>query len=86
MNHTWAIAVGLVLGATACLGEDTDGPASFPFCKDVQRDESRQEEILAVTLDSDVYAAVQERFADLRVVDAAGDDAHSGSPVSLSKA
>ena len=72
MNRIWLAAVALLLSmAVHCEAGEL---ASFQFTKDVNRSPSREEEILAVTLDSDIYAATQERFADLRVVDGQDND------------
>ena len=64
MNRTWLAAVALVLGVAVCC--EAGELASFQFTRDVKRSPSSEEEILAVTLDSDIFAATQERFADLR--------------------
>ena len=47
----------------------------FRFYKDVDRRDRQGEEILSVTLDSEVYAAARDGFPDLRVVDAQGVEA-----------
>ena len=45
---------------------------TFRFSKEIDRGEAEQESILAVTFDSDVYAATRAGFPDLRIFDAAG--------------
>ncbi len=46
--------------------------ASFQFAKEIKAPPLKQEELLAVTLDNDVFAATQDRFPDVRLVDGAG--------------
>lgn len=46
--------------------------ADFRFAKAIERPESAQEALLALPLDSEVYAAAAENYADLRIVDPAG--------------
>lgn len=45
--------------------------ATFRFWKSIDRDAIKDEEIVAVTLDSDIYAVTRAGFPDLRVVDEA---------------
>lgn len=72
MNRTSIATVCLVLAAATAsrAGE----PVTFQFYKEVQRDDPSREAILAVALDSDVYAATQDDYADLRVVDGQGEE------------
>jgi hypothetical protein len=46
--------------------------AAFRFQKEINRDDAKKETILAVTLDSDVYANTRRGFPDLRVFNAQG--------------
>jgi hypothetical protein len=47
-------------------------PLPFHFYKELQREAPADEEIVRVTLDGDVYAATEDRFPDLRVLDPQG--------------
>jgi uncharacterized protein DUF3999 len=49
--------------------------ARFRFVKPIERDKSADEEIVGVTLDSDIYAATRDELPDLRIVDNAGVEA-----------
>jgi len=72
MNRTWLPAVVLILGAaTYCPADELD---SFQFTKGINHESSGEEDIVAVELDSDIYAATEDRFADLRVVDGQNND------------
>jgi hypothetical protein len=55
---------GLVLPATAA---DRDG--SLRFRKELDRGAASGDEILAVSLDSDIYAATRDGYPDLRILD-----------------
>src|SRR5438270_2760539 len=46
----------------------------FRFSKELDRGGAAGEEILAVPLDSDIYAAAREGFPDLRIRDGAGTE------------
>ncbi len=48
---------------------------AFRFWKSIDRDATKDEEIVAVPLDSDIYAATRAGFPDLRVVDEAQAEA-----------
>ncbi|MGM0489377.1 MAG: DUF3999 family protein [Planctomycetota bacterium] len=63
-------AMYLVLAAAVACGGGEAG--RFQYVKNVVRPEPPEEQILAVELDSDVYAGVGDDFADLRVLDADG--------------
>jgi len=72
MNRTPTTAVCLVLVTSlACHAEQ---PGRLRFYKEIDRGDSAREEILAVHLDSDVYAGTQNGFVDLRVVDSLGEE------------
>jgi len=74
MSQKLLAAVGLVLAtALSCPGADE---AAFAFRKDVIRPSgpAAQDDILAATLDSDVYEATSDTLADLRVFDARGKE------------
>jgi hypothetical protein len=72
MKQTHAMAVCLTLWTTlAC---NAAQPKSLQFYKEVDREESAEEEILAAKLDSDLYAGTQNEFSDLRVVDSSGNE------------
>lgn len=49
-------------------------PGAFGFLKDVQRPDSGKENILAVTLDSDIYSATRDGFPDFRIFDKKGQE------------
>lgn len=51
----------------SCFAED---PARFRFWRDIDRGAASEEEILAFTLDSDLYAATRDGLPDLRILDA----------------
>jgi hypothetical protein len=59
---------GLSLGAAA-----TDKDPHFQFRKDIELGSATGEEIIAVPLDSDVYAGTRDRYPDLRIVDDRGE-------------
>ncbi len=54
--------LGLAVSATAA-----DGEPALRFRKDVDRGAATGEEILAVPLDSDIYAATRDGYPDLRI-------------------
>ncbi|NLX97911.1 MAG: DUF3999 domain-containing protein [Rhodopirellula sp.] len=68
MNRIWIAAAGLMLVSTSCFGEDDAALRPFPLLKPIERAASGQEEILAVALDAEVYAA-EEELTRLRVFD-----------------
>jgi len=70
MNRMPIVAVFLTL-VTAPAGRAAQ-PEPLQYYQEMARPESSAEEILAVTLDSDIYAVTQNGFADLRVVDSQG--------------
>lgn len=57
--------IGVMLSVTS-VAED----ASFRFSRPIQAESPAQEELFAVPLDSDVYAATSDSFPDVRVFDA----------------
>ncbi len=59
--------LGLALSATAA-----DGEPALRFRKDLDRGAATGEEILAVPLDSDIYAATRDAYPDLRIRDDRG--------------
>lgn len=63
--YTLAVYVLLGLPAPATAAEG----AGYRFCKDIVRGPATAEEIIAFTLDSDVYAAVRGGLPDLRILD-----------------
>jgi hypothetical protein len=50
-------------------------PGRFRFWRDIDRGATNEEEILAFTLDSDIYAATRDGLPDLRVLDATNHEA-----------
>jgi hypothetical protein len=46
--------------------------AAFPFARQIEAPAGKQEELLAVALDSDVFAATQDGLADIRLLDGEG--------------
>ena len=48
-----------------------DEPA-FQFAREIKTPPLKQEELLAITLDADVFASTQDGLADLRLLDAEG--------------
>ena len=46
--------------------------AAFQFAKEIEAPALKQEELLSIALDSDVFAAAQDELADLRVIDGEG--------------
>jgi hypothetical protein len=61
----WLVTTALLAGAA---------PPALRFAKDVESGPLSQEEILAVVLDSDVYAGTRDDFRDLRVFDSQGKE------------
>ena len=59
--------IGLSLTAQTAGGEPP-----FRFSKQLDRGAATGEEILAVVLDSDIYAATRDGYPDLRIVDDRG--------------
>lgn len=62
-----AVLISVTLISTAQAQNTT--AVAFRFWKTIDRDATKGEEIVACTLDSDVYAATRAGFPDLRVVD-----------------
>ena len=60
-------AVPILVACT--LVSAAEQPAAYRFYKDVDRSVAPDEAILAVTLDSDVFAATRDGFPDVRIVD-----------------
>jgi DNA-dependent RNA polymerase auxiliary subunit epsilon len=67
-----AVTLMLLTHLPLSAGEKLDG---YRYWKPLKNQPSSQEEILAVTLDSDIYAATQSGFGDLRIIDAKGAEA-----------
>ena len=67
----------LVLGSVLPLAAQE--PARYRFWRDIDRGAAPSEEIVAFTLDSDVYAATRDAFPDLRVF----DDAQAEAPYQI---
>ena len=65
----WIISVALSTVILPTYGA-ADEPAVFRFTRPIDVEALTQEELVAVPLDSDVYAATRDRFPDLRVVGA----------------
>jgi hypothetical protein len=63
------VAWWLCLGGAAAPGLAAD-PAALRFVKDLDRSPSAEEQIAAVTLDAETYAATRSGLADLRIFDA----------------
>ena len=61
------LVAGLCLGASAA-----DKQPGFRFRKDIELGQAAGEEIIAVALDSDVYAGTRDGYPDLRIVDDQG--------------
>lgn len=63
------------LGLVACLAmiaavqAQNPPSARFKFVKPIDRGAGKDEEIVAITLDSDIYAATRAKFPDIRIVD-----------------
>jgi len=71
MNRiAYATSILYLIFAASCAAADL---SSFEFLKTIERADSSHEDILAITLDSDIYAATQRQYADLRIVSQQGD-------------
>jgi hypothetical protein len=77
MKPSWGLLACLVLGAGLTAGAEE--PARFRFWRDVDRGSSKEEEIVAFPLDSDIYAATRDGFPDVRVL----DDAQTEAPYQI---
>lgn len=64
------LALVLLLHGMAVPAMADDG--KFQFTREVRTGELHQEELLSVTLDSEVYAVARDDFADLRLIDGPG--------------
>lgn len=74
-----AIIATVLAGSSAhTAGEE----ASYDFSKPIDTDQLEQEEIVAVPLDSDIYAATRDGFPDIRIRDGGGQEV----PFALRKA
>ena len=69
MNTRFAVIICLCLSLTA---PAAGGEPALRFSKPLDRGAATSEEILAVILDSDIYAATRDGFPDLRIVDDRG--------------
>jgi hypothetical protein len=58
---TWCLLLGSALPSLAA------EPSEFRFSKEIDRGKTREENIVAVTFDSDVYAGTRVGFPDLRI-------------------
>jgi len=67
MKPVCGLLACLVLGAGLTAGAEE--PVRFRFWREVDRGPSKEEEIVAFTLDSDLYAATRDGLPDLRVLD-----------------
>lgn len=75
MKTAFALLLGVSLGLVAGPSWSAAGePVHFRFLRAVDRGAAQGEELLAVPLDSDVYAETQADWADLRLWDAAGTE------------
>ncbi len=61
------LVVVLLLAPSLAAGQ----PQGFRFSREVQTGEIEREELVAVTLDADVYAHTRDRLPDIRLLDAA---------------
>lgn len=68
MNRVFWIAFVCWQMVSPALADD----AAFQFSREVKPPPLKQEELLAITLDTAVFAATQDEFADLRLRDAEG--------------
>jgi hypothetical protein len=78
LNVRFASVLGgawLLLGivATARADKPNDASPVYRFSRDVLAPPLKQEELLAIPLDSDVFAATRDGLEDLRLVNAAGE-------------
>ncbi|MGQ9576525.1 MAG: DUF3999 family protein [Thermoguttaceae bacterium] len=72
MNASAARAVSLCLLCIAFgrwEARGAAGPSAYRFCKEVHRTPAPNDEVVAVRLDSQVYAIIREGFPDLRIFD-----------------
>ncbi len=69
--NRWIISVVFSIVILPTCGA-ADEPAAFRFTRPIRVDGLTQEELVAVPLDSDVFAATRDGFPDLRVVGADG--------------
>lgn len=68
MNKTLWVALVAWTAARPALAAE----AAFQFAREIESPALEQEELLAVALDSDVFAATQDELADLRLLDGKG--------------
>ncbi|HKI20197.1 MAG TPA: DUF3999 family protein [Isosphaeraceae bacterium] len=71
MKIHWTVLLGVTLAAAPSMGA---GESRFRFSKELDRGAAALEEILAVPLDLDIYAAARDGFPDLRIRDDAGTE------------
>jgi len=71
MKIHWMVLLGVTLAAAPCIAA---GESRFRFSKPLVRGAAALEEILAVPLDADIYAAARDGFPDLRIRDDAGTE------------
>ncbi len=69
MTKRLSVIVFLGLSVTAAAA---DGEPAFRFRKEIELGQADGAEIIAVALDSDVYAATRDGYPDLRIVDDSG--------------
>jgi len=69
IRRIWLCLSVVLLSANACQAADTD---AYRYWKEVPRTDSHREEIAAIVLDAEIYAATLPRYADLRIVDEQG--------------
>jgi hypothetical protein len=62
------LALALCTATSAALADDRD----FAFSREVKVPPLKQQDLVSIRLDSDVFAATQERLADVRLFDAEG--------------
>jgi hypothetical protein len=81
MKLIYTLAVCALVGAAApATAEEGVG---YRFCKDVERGPATAEEIIAFTLDSDIYAATRNGLPDLRVLDLSKADTPVEAPYQI---
>lgn len=68
-NMTLGLAIVFSMSALPALADE---PA-FQFLREVKTSEHQQEELLAIMLDTDVFAATQDGLPDVRLVDGKGE-------------
>ena len=71
MKLEWTVFLGVSLAAAPLFAA---GESRFRFSKELNRGTAAGEEILAVPLDLDIYAAARDGFPDLRIRDQAGTE------------